>query len=163
VSDRQPDDDRAEFERAMTDVVRLRSDPRGRVERVAQVPAVRAADLAEATTGEVPDDYVSPGVDRRELRKLRGGDYTVRARLDLHGMTATEATGSVRRFLDNSRHARHRCVSIVHGRGLNSPRGVPVLRGVVREELMRSASVLAYASAPRSDGGTGAVYVLLRR
>jgi DNA-nicking Smr family endonuclease len=78
-------------------------------------------------------------------------------------MTAPEATKSVRQFLDNSRHAHYRCVSIVHGRGLNSPDGVSVLKGVVREELMRAVSVLAFASAPRSEGGAGAVCVLLRR
>jgi DNA-nicking Smr family endonuclease len=158
-----PDDDHEEFERAMADVVRLPSDPRGRVERKAHVPAARPAGESVAPADEAPDDYASHGVDRRELRKLRSGHHTIRARLDLHGLTAAEATKCVRQFLDNSLHARHRCVCIVHGRGMNSPQGVPVLKGVVRGELMRAASVLAFASAPRSEGGSGAVCVLLRR
>lgn len=160
---RQPDDDHDEFERAMTDVVRLPSDPRGRVQRVAETPVLRQADERVAAADDVADDYAANGVDRRELRKLRGGDYTIRARLDLHGMTAVAATKSVRQFLDHSRHARHRCVCIVHGRGLNSPHGTPVLKALVRQELRRSASVLAFTSAPRSEGGAGAVCVLLRR
>jgi DNA-nicking Smr family endonuclease len=163
VADQERENDRDEFEGAMADVVRLPSDPRGHVERAARTPVVRQADDRVAAAGEVPDDYAANGVDRRELRKLRGGHYTVRARLDLHGMTAVEATKTVRQFLDHSRHVRHHCVCIVHGRGLNSPHGVPVLKTVVRNELMRSASVLAFTSAPRSEGGAGAVCVLLRR
>jgi DNA-nicking Smr family endonuclease len=69
----------------------------------------------------------------------------------------------VKRFIDSSRHERHRCVCIIHGKGLNSARGVSLLRGPVREILMRTRSVLAFTSAPSSAGGTGALYVLLRR
>jgi DNA-nicking Smr family endonuclease len=124
---------------------------------------MQAADEALPESGPVPDDYVAPGVDRRELRKLRRGEHTVRDRLDLHGLTVAEAGRSVKRFIDNSRHARHRCVCIIHGKGLNSAGGVSLLRGPVRDILMRTASVLAFTPAPSSDGGTGAIYVLLRR
>jgi DNA-nicking Smr family endonuclease len=158
---RNPEEE--EFARAMADVIPLAPDPRGRAERPVAAPAMRAADEALPESGSVPDDYVAPGVDRREIRKLRRGEHTVRGRLDLHGCSVAEAGHSVKRFIDNSRHARHRCVCIIHGKGLNSAGGVSLLRGPVRDILMRTASVLAFASAPTSDGGTGAVYVLLRR
>jgi DNA-nicking Smr family endonuclease len=160
---RNPEQDREEFARAMGDVVPLPPDPRGRVERQSPTPVMRPADDASPESDSVPDDYVAPGVDRREIRKLRRGEHTVRGRLDLHGMTVAEAGTSVGRFIENSRHTRHRCVCIIHGRGLNSAGGVSLLREPVRQILMRSASVLAFASAPSSDGGAGAVYVLLRR
>jgi len=160
---RTPDEDGEEFTRAMADVVPLPEDPRGRVERPAAAPAMRPADEALPESGPVPDDYVAPGVDRREIRKLRRGEHTIRGRLDLHGSTVAEAGKSVKRFIENSRHARHRCVCIIHGKGLNSAGGMSQLRAPVREILMRTASVLAFASAPSSDGGAGAVYVLLRR
>jgi DNA-nicking Smr family endonuclease len=160
---RTPDEDGEEFARAMADVVPLPADSRGRVERPAAAPAMRRADEALPESGPTPDDYVAPGVDRREIRKLRRGEHTVRGRLDLHGSTVAEAGKSVKQFIENSRHARHRCVCIIHGRGLNSAGGVSRLRAPVREILMRTASVLAFASAPSSDGGAGAVYVLLRR
>jgi DNA-nicking Smr family endonuclease len=51
----------------------------------------------------------------------------------------------------------------VHGRGAHSAGHVAVLKPRVREFLRGHRSVLAYADAPRSDGGAGAVYVLLRR
>jgi len=102
-------------------------------------------------------------VDRREIRKLKRGDYTVDGRLDLHGRTAAEACPDVRRFVEQSRHSRHRCVCIVHGRGLHSEGSASILKPRVRACLKSLQSVLAFSDAPRSEGGAGAVYVLLRR
>jgi DNA-nicking Smr family endonuclease len=113
--------------------------------------------------GAPPDGFTAPGVDRRELRKLKRGDYRAEETLDLHGLSAAEARKEVARFIEHSRRARIRCVCIVHGRGLNSAGGVAVLRGEVRRCLIAMPEVLAYAGAPSSAGGTGAVYVLLRR
>ena len=160
---RTPERDEEDFSRAMADVVPLPPDPRGRVERTAPSDRMRPVDEASQVSGPVPDEYAAPGVDRREIRKLRRGEHTVRGRLDLHGMSVAEAGSSVGRFIENSRHARHRCVCIVHGKGLNSAGGVSLLSNPVREILMRTGSVLAFSSAPSSDGGAGAVYVLLRR
>jgi DNA-nicking Smr family endonuclease len=164
VSERRtPERDHDDFARAMADVVPLPPDPRGRVERSAPSHEMRPVDEASHVSGPVPDEYVAPGVDRREIRKLRRGGHTVCGRLDLHGMSVADAGKSVGRFIENSRHARHRCVCIIHGKGLNSAGGVSLLRNPVREILMRIGSVLAFAAAPASDGGAGAVYVLLRR
>ena len=72
----------------------------------------------------------------------------------------------VERFIAES-HARGlRCLRIVHGRGLNSPGGVSVLKSSLPRWLARGQArriVLAYTSALPNDGGTGASYVLLRR
>ena len=109
------------------------------------------------------NDFVAQGVDRREIRKLKKGEYIARDRRDLHGMTAADALASVGRFIENSQHSGHRCVCIVHGRGLHSKDNPPILKTRVREYLRSHRSVLAYADAPGSDGGAGAVYVLLRK
>jgi DNA-nicking Smr family endonuclease len=116
-------------------------------------------------TGETDDsaNFVAPGVDRREIRKLKRGDHAPAERRDLHGMKAAEAAAAVKHFLTTSRHKHHRCVCIVHGRGLHSSGCTPVLKTTVRALLRSDRSVLAYADAPASDGGAGAVYVLLRR
>ena len=132
---------------------------------------LRPISLPPATTATPPgndsdesdEDFAAPGVDRREIRKLKRGEYVAAGRRDLHGMDAAAACASVKQFLETSRHNRHRCICIVHGRGLRSPGGVAVLKARVREYLRSHRSVLAYADAPRSDGGAGAVYVLLRR
>lgn len=164
---RGAEDDDA-FAREMRDVVRLEPDARGRVRSVAPVSPPRhspqrtePADTAEGDAAAC--DFVAAGVARREIRKLKNGDYRVGDRRDLHGMTVDDALAGVGRFLVNSRHAGHRCVCIVHGRGLHSPGSQPILKTRVREYLRSHASVLAYTDAPASDGGTGAVYVLLRK
>jgi len=113
--------------------------------------------------GDDAPDFVAPGVDRREIRKLKRGDHVPAERRDLHGMNAAEATAAVKHFLTTSRRKHHRCVCIVHGRGLHSAGRTPVLKTSVRAVLRSDRSVLAFADAPASDGGSGAVYVLLRR
>ena len=151
------------FTREMRDVVRLEPDSRGRVRSVAPISRPRHSPL-RTEDGDVPDNaFVAHGVDRREVRKLKKGDYVVRDERDLHGMTGADALASVKRFIENSRHAGHRCVCIIHGRGLHSQGNPPILKMRVREYLRSHRSVLAYTDAPASAGGSGAVYVLLRK
>lgn len=163
VPQRDDPSDADAFERAMADVVRLPPDPRGRVRSVPPISMPPAKTSAVEPVDELDDDFAAPGVDRREIRKLKRGEYAAGDRRDLHGMTAADACASVGRFIENSRHSRHRCVCIVHGRGLHSEGQASILRVRVRAYLRSHRSVLAYADAPRSDGGAGAVYVLLRR
>jgi DNA-nicking Smr family endonuclease len=151
------------FAQAMAEVQRLPPDRRG--DRVPARPLADGSQRQESAA--VPDEehkaaFVGPGVDRRELRKLKRGDYDPGDSLDVHGMTAAEALAAVRRFLDRSR-ARHRCVAIIHGRGLRSPGNVAVLKTRVRACLREHRLVLAFSDAPPDAGGPGAVYVLLRR
>ena len=151
------------FALAMRDVVRLDPDSRARVRSVATIsPPRRSPQRTEEAKGS-DSDFVAHGVDRREIRKLKKGEYIVRDRRDLHGMTGADALASVKPFIENSRHAHHRCVCIIHGRGLHSEGNQPILKTRVREYLRSHRSVLAYADAPVSDGGSGAVYVLLRK
>ena len=164
----QPDSDADPLAEAMADVVPLAPDPRGRVRGAPTAPSPPAP-TTRATPPVVPEDdaddlhgYVAPGVDRRELRKIKRGDYPPGDVLDLHGLTTAEATAKLKLFIDSRRH-RHRCVCIIHGRGLHSKGNVAVLKAHVRQFLRRHPGVLAYADAPRTDGGSGAVYVLLRK
>lgn len=117
---------------------------------------------------ELPDrlEATMHGLDRRILSRLKRGDYPVEARLDLHGLVQQKAKEQVERFLSQAREQKKRCVLIIHGRGLNSEDQIPVLkRGLVSwlEQGKSRAHILAFCSAQAHDGGTGAVYVLLRR
>jgi DNA-nicking Smr family endonuclease len=150
------------FRRAMADVVPLETESKRHVAKTSRVLPPRSADAPPPADDE-SEDFAAAGIDRRELRRLRRGDYSVEARLDLHGMTVREASAAVHRFVQNSRHAQRRCVCIVHGKGQHSERGTSALRGPVRGALKTVPGVLAFASAPADDGGSGAVYVLLRR
>jgi DNA-nicking Smr family endonuclease len=105
------------------------------------------------------------GLDPRVARRLRRGEFTVQADLDLHGVDARTARGLVERLLVDAWERGLRCVRIVHGRGRNSPGGEPVLKPLLPRWLARGPArraVLAYSSATARDGGTGATYVLLR-
>jgi DNA-nicking Smr family endonuclease len=99
---------------------------------------------------------------RNLLRKLRRGHYSIQARLDLHGMTAPVAKAALTGFLQSCQNAGHRCVLVIHGKGLGSFQKRPVLKGKLNTWLQRRDDVLAFCSARPVDGGTGAVYVLLR-
>jgi DNA-nicking Smr family endonuclease len=103
------------------------------------------------------------GVTPGAIRRLRRGRFAVKAELDLHGMTAVQARSELRAFLAESVLAGITCVRIVHGKGLRSGERGPVLKASVNRWLRQWDAVLAFVSAPPHDGGTGAVYVLLRR
>jgi DNA-nicking Smr family endonuclease len=140
-------------------------DGKGRVRAQPPVPAVaqRAKVAAHSVAPEDLDSYAAPGVDRRELRKLKRGDYEPDMRIDLHGLMAKEAETRVMRVLSAGPGRRPRCLCVVHGRGLHSAGNLPVLKSRVRDTLRAHPAVLAFTDAPRTDGGAGAVYVLLRQ
>ena len=105
------------------------------------------------------------GMDRRQAERFKRGKMLIEGRLDLHGMTRAAAHGALRRFLLGAAAADKRCVLVITGKGRASPQG-----GVLREEVPRWLNelglrdkVLSFDYAQQSDGGTGALYVLLKR
>jgi len=102
------------------------------------------------------------GVQHALMRKLRRGQFAVQAHLDLHGLTSAEAKVRLAGFLQSAVGSGLRCVRIVHGKGNSSPGKVPVLKPRVAHWLAQRNEVIAYSSARPVDGGTGALYVLLR-
>jgi len=100
------------------------------------------------------------------LRRLRRGLMPVDGRLDLHGMGVAEARAQLENFLRTLGARGERCVLVIHGKGEHSPGRQAVLRGEIAAWLSQGASsqhVAAFATSGISDGGEGAVYVLLRR
>lgn len=133
------------------------------------------AQLVDLVSGGGPfdiqytDEYIEGaivGADPELLLKLRRGDYSIQAHLDLHGMTAAEGRQSVERFILSSVIQGLRCVLIIHGRGLNSQDQIPILKKRMSSWLKRGRLkhlVLAFATAQPCDGGAGAMYVLMRK
>lgn len=119
-------------------------------------------DPEEMDTGEQLY-FARAGIQHAVMRRLRRGQYSCQDQLDLHGLFVDVARKRTARFLLESRKAGYRCVRIIHGKGLRSGNRGPVLRNKVTGWLRQRDEVLAYCSARRVDGGTGAVYVLLRR
>ena len=83
--------------------------------------------------------------------------------MDLHGASAAQAEQLLRQFLLEAHYHDHGCVRIIHGKGLQSDGGAPVLKNLVDRLLRQRNDVLAFHSAPPAQGGTGAVVVLLAR
>lgn len=106
--------------------------------------------------------YVRPGLPSSTLRKLRRGHWVIQAELDLHGLTSTEARETLAEFLGSCIRHGLRCVRVIHGKGLRSKNREPVLKYRVAGWLMRKDEVLAYCQARRTEGGSGAVVVLLK-
>jgi DNA-nicking Smr family endonuclease len=121
---------------------------------------VVAAD--DAPSAADPLSFRRPGVRDQTLRQLRRGRFPVEDELDLHGLNQAAARDQLAGFIASSRHAGLRCVRVVHGKGYRSGARGPVLKIAVNTWLKRHADVLAFTSARAIDGGTGAVYVLLR-
>ncbi|MHB8741953.1 MAG: Smr/MutS family protein [Sulfuricaulis sp.] len=107
--------------------------------------------------------YARPGLQHSVIRKLRRGQYTIEAELDLHGATVLQAREAVNVFLNKVQEQDKRVVRIIHGKGKSSEGKLPVLKGKVNSWLRQKGEVLAFCSARPNDGGTGAVYVLLKR
>lgn len=106
--------------------------------------------------------FARPGIQRRVVHELQRGRIEPALDLDLHGMTTAHAQTLLRAFLADCAERRVRCARIVHGKGWRSAERQPVLKCKVNYWLRLRAEVLAFCSAPRFDGGTGALYVLLR-
>jgi DNA-nicking Smr family endonuclease len=102
------------------------------------------------------------GIRDQMMRRLRRGLIPSEDELDLHGLTQTEARDRLADFIAHSRNAGRRCVRVVHGKGYRSGARGPILKTAVNLWLRRHLDVMAFTSAKAIDGGTGAVYVLLR-
>jgi len=105
--------------------------------------------------------YRRDNLPARMFQRLKRGQYSVQDELDLHGATAVQAENLLRQFLLEARAHEHGCVRIIHGKGLQSDGGAPVLKNLVDRMLRQRNDVLAFHSAPPTQGGTGAVLVLL--
>jgi|SRR5579871_133011 len=116
----------------------------------------------EIVAGSEPLVFRRPGVRDQVMRKLRRGFFAIDDELDLHGLNQAAARDLLGEFIANQRAAGHRCVRIIHGKGYRSGARGPILKILVNGWLKRHLDVLAFCSAREIDGGTGAVYVLLR-
>ena len=104
---------------------------------------------------------------RRDLgpavtRKLRRGVWAIQAQLDLHGLRRDEAREHLAGFLREAERQGLRCVRVIHGKGNGSPGREPVLKAKVRNWLVQKCEVIAFVQARASEGGHGALVVLLR-
>jgi DNA-nicking Smr family endonuclease len=122
-----------------------------------------AATLSESEV-ETPEYllFARPGVQKRLIHDLQRGYIRVDLEVDLHGLTVVYAERVLHEFLLECNRQRVRCARIIHGKGSRSGDGPPVLKRKVNYWLRLHEEVLAFSSATGRDGGSGALYVLLR-
>ncbi len=111
------------------------------------------------------DDELSfrrPGIGTDVTQKLRKGHWSLQGQIDLHGMRSDEAREALGQFIRDATKRGWRCVRVVHGKGLGSPGKTPVLKGKVLRWLVQKIEVMAFVQAKASEGGAGALVVLLR-
>ena len=168
--------DRALFRTAVADVVPLISDKvHHEAPPVPAIPRSRERDEAAALDESLAPQplevlleggdelsFLRHGLPRGVLRDLRRGRWVTQDEIDLHGMNRDEARAMLKEFIAASLACGHRCLRIVHGKGLRSPGREPVLKELVWRWLANRPEVLAYCQARAADGGSGAVVVLLR-
>ena len=177
------DDD--SFLEAMSDVVPLKREPRvaargrGADKRDSSLQHRRAAAVAAndrdrnilSRDGIEPLDpwyvldFKRPGIQNGVFRKLRQGRYEAEARLDLHRMTAAIARRELFEFVQESHQFGLRSVLVIHGKGESTAERErsSILKGCVDQWLRELEIVQAFHSAQPRHGGTGAIYVLLRK
>ena len=171
------DDEDDLFQRAMSGAKPLETEER--VAGSSRKPKPKArfsradeqAVLTESLQSDIDDIEQSSGdglrfkrasVSRTTMRMLTRGSYAIQAEIDLHGMTVAEAKPRLEKFIQRCVGNDKLCIRVVHGKGMGSGERGPVLKNGVNRWLRHWDSVLAFVSARQVDGGTGAVYVLLK-
>jgi len=132
---------------------------------------LRAAPPAKSSDQPTLSHGDTPGLDKRSAQRLKRGQMQIEARLDLHGHRQDEAHRALNSFIAGAADAGKRCVLVITGKGMrldatSYERQVGVLREMVprwlNEEPNRSR-ILSFNHATQTDGGAGALYVLLKR
>jgi DNA-nicking Smr family endonuclease len=165
------------FKRAVGSVKPLQTQPRVefKTEPIAPIAIQQIKDdqnaLRESLSDEFDvtslldtDDALSfrrPGIGVDVTKKLRRGDWSVQRQIDLHGLRREQARESLSEFIKECVQNGLRCVRVIHGKGLGSPGKTPVLKSKVQSWLIQKQEILAFVQAKPTQGGDGALIVLL--
>jgi len=165
------------FANAVGPVRPLKAQRRAEMKRERALPLARQRELDEAAVMHeaISDEfdveslldtdealsYRRTGITQEVVRKLRRGHWSLQGQIDLHGLRSDEARVALGQFLREAHKVGWRCVRVVHGKGLGSPGKTPVLKAKTQRWLVQKNEVLAFVQARPSDGGAGALIVLL--
>lgn len=165
------------FERSVGPVTRLRAATRVEhgLPRPAPEPLQLQLDERRALQQALSDDFDidslletdetlsfrRPAISAEVVKKLRRGHWALQGQIDLHGLRRDAAREALGQFVHDAARRGMRCVRVVHGKGNGSPGREPVLKSRVRRWLVQKQEVLAFVQARASDGGSGALMVLL--
>ena len=173
--DSTKDDEESLFLSEMSNVTRLKPDNKVKIKKKPKKPLrqYEGEDLSFAiddafSSAEVFEDcpdilsFSRSGLQHNVLKKLRQGKNPIEHTVDLHGLTVEQARNELLEFFGECEAAGIRYAIIVHGKGFRS-KNKPVIKPMVNRWLRAVDNVLAFHSAQPKDGGSGAVYVLLKK
>ena len=155
----------AQGQRAQLPQAAVPPEPRQRQQDEAQALASSLSDELDVSTLLDTDaalSYRRVGIGQDVLTRLRRGQWSIQAQLDLHGLRRDEARDALALFVRQAERDGLRCVRVVHGKGNGSPGREPVLKDKVKRWLVQKDQVIAFTQASAADGGHGALLVLLR-
>lgn len=122
--------------------------------------------LSDSITQEVNSEsvisYKQTNFSSARFKDLRKGKIPWQSKLDLHGMPSERARNALCEFISNQLREKVRCILIVHGKGGHDG-APPVIKNLVNRWLPQFDTILAFHSALPRDGGTGAIYVFLKK
>ncbi|RJG14386.1 DNA mismatch repair protein MutS [Pseudomonas cavernicola] len=113
-----------------------------------------------------PEDalnWARDGVQEGQMRKLKLGQISFEGSLDLHGMSVEKARDTLWEFIAEATKLEVRCVRITHGKAVRLDGKRPMLKSHVNTWLRQHPQVLGFTSCLPKHGGTGAIYVMLKR
>ncbi|CAC9601271.1 Smr domain protein [uncultured Gammaproteobacteria bacterium] len=105
--------------------------------------------------------HAKNGLSPKLIKKMKHGTIDFAPTLDLHGQTVVEACESMSQFMYHHQHEEF--IHIIHGKGYHSDNSMSILKTQVVSFLSQHPQVMAFNSCPDKDGGTGAVFALLKQ
>lgn len=175
------DDDYSLFSQAIRGVKRIHSEqadtgkPRANLKQQQRLRENAVQTVAGTQVDGLSDQFIldvgaeealfwaRDGVQEGQMRKLKAGQISFAASLDLHGLTVAQAREQLWELLAEAVRREVRCVRITHGKAARLDGRKPLIKSHVNTWLRQHPQVLGFSSCLAKHGGTGAVYVLLKR
>jgi len=107
--------------------------------------------------------FKNAGVQEAVFKNLRLAKYQIDATLDLHGHSLKNARNALFNFITDCNQRNIRVVLIRHGIGFKNKKHPGVLKSYTNKWLQELEQVLAFHSAQKQHGGSGATYVLIKK
>jgi DNA-nicking Smr family endonuclease len=107
--------------------------------------------------------WARDGVQESQMRKLKAGQVPFEGSLDLHGMSVEKARETLWAFLAEAARFEIRCVRVTHGKAARLDGKRPMIKSHVNTWLRQHPQALGFTSCLPRHGGTGAIYLLLKR
>lgn len=159
-----PQSDRADTGKAKTDRTRIQALRQNAVVRDGVVKVDGLSDQFVIDVGaEDPLYWARDGVQDGQMRKLKLGQVSFEGSLDLHGMNVEKARDILWEFIAEANKLEIRCVRVTHGKAVRTDGKRPMIKSHVNTWLRQHNGVLGFTSCLPKHGGTGAIYVLLKR